>query len=377
MSLTQIAESPILYITTHLLNGQNFLRWSQSMKLFIRGRGKISYLNGTKQAPNYDDPTYHVWDAYNSMILAWLVNSMEPEISQTYMHLSTAKQLLDVVNDTYSDLGNSSQVYELKTKIRNTTQGNMSVTSYYNMLKSLWQELDLFYDLEWSCAEDSAQYQRTVEKDRVMEFLAGLNTDLDEVRGRVLGKESLPISKAFSEVRREESRRGVMMGKRLTNSENLLNATAPANKTVAAAYNQRPTAQILNNPDEKPKVWCDYCNKPRHTREKCGKLNGKPANWKERKPGEKNGSRMQATAETEIPFSKEQLKHLYKMINQVRLSSVPSGSLAQTGSAFTSSLNSAPWIIDSSASDHMTNQSHFFTTYSPCSGHFKNLNCRW
>ena len=57
--------------------------------------------------------------------------------------------------------------------------GNMFVTSYYNMLKSLWQELDLFYDLEWSCVEDSAQYQRTMEKDRDMEFLAGLNTDLD------------------------------------------------------------------------------------------------------------------------------------------------------------------------------------------------------
>ncbi|RVW80489.1 hypothetical protein CK203_052844 [Vitis vinifera] len=35
------------------------------------------------------------------------------------------------------------------------------------MLKSLWQELDLFYDLEWSCAEDSAQYQRIVEKECV------------------------------------------------------------------------------------------------------------------------------------------------------------------------------------------------------------------
>ena len=66
------------------------------------------------------------------------------------------------------------------------------------MLKSLWLELDLFYDLEWSCVEDSAQYQRTVEQDCVMKFLAGLNTDLDEVRGRVLGKEPLlSISKAF------------------------------------------------------------------------------------------------------------------------------------------------------------------------------------
>ena len=43
------------------------------------------------------------------------------------------------------------------------------------------------------------------------------------------------------------------------------------------------------------------------------------------------------------------------MINQVQLSSVPSGSLSQTSSAFTSSLNPTPWIIDSGASDHMTN----------------------
>ena len=50
----------------------------------------------------------------------------------------------------------------------------MFVTSYYNMLKRLWEELGLFYDLEWSCAEDSAQYQRIVKKDCLMEFLAGL-----------------------------------------------------------------------------------------------------------------------------------------------------------------------------------------------------------
>ena len=62
------AESPILQIITYRLNGQNFLLWSQSVKLFIRGRGKIDYLNGTKQAPKFDDPMYHVWDVENSMI---------------------------------------------------------------------------------------------------------------------------------------------------------------------------------------------------------------------------------------------------------------------------------------------------------------------
>ena len=60
---------------------------------------------------------------------------------------------------------------------------------------------------------------------------------------------------------------------------------------------------------------------------------------------------MQAIVETDILFSNEQL------------SGVPFGSLAQTGSAFTNSLNSAPSTIDSSTSDHMTNQSHLFSMF--------------
>ena len=76
----------------------------------------------------------------------------------------------------------------------------MFVTIYYNILRSLWQELDLLYVLEWSSAEDSAQFQRIME-DSVMEFLACLN-DMNEVRGRFLGKEPLPlVTKALTEVR--------------------------------------------------------------------------------------------------------------------------------------------------------------------------------
>ena len=53
---------------------------------------------------------------------------------------------------------------------------------------------------------------------------------------------------------------------------------------------------------------------------------------------------------------------------------LPSESLAQNGSnplAFSSCLQSAPWFIDSSDSDHMTNQSQLFTTYFPCAGNLK------
>ncbi|CAN1756856.1 hypothetical protein LINPERHAP1_LOCUS6298 [Linum perenne] len=55
--------------------------------------------------------------------------------------------------------------------------------------------------------------KKTVETNRIFKFLVGLNTELDEVRGRIIGRDPLPpIGEVFNEVRREESRRRVMLG---------------------------------------------------------------------------------------------------------------------------------------------------------------------
>ncbi|KAL5768068.1 hypothetical protein ACOSQ2_014851 [Xanthoceras sorbifolium] len=80
-------------ITTIHLNGDNFLRWSQSVRMYIRGRGKIGYLTGETKKPNLEDPTYATWDAENSMVMTWLVNSMTEDISCNYICYSTAKEL--------------------------------------------------------------------------------------------------------------------------------------------------------------------------------------------------------------------------------------------------------------------------------------------
>ena len=139
-------ESHPVQITTIRLNGDNFLRWSQSVRMYIRGRGKIGYLTGQKAAPATEDPMYATWDAENSMVMTWLVNSMNEEICPNYMCYSTAKELWDNVNQMYSDLGNQSQVYELTLKLGEIRQGEESVTKYFNSLKLLWQDLDLFND---------------------------------------------------------------------------------------------------------------------------------------------------------------------------------------------------------------------------------------
>lgn len=90
--------------------------------MYIRKRGKIGYLTGDKKAPAPEDPTYSTWDAENSMVMTWLVNSMQEDIGCNYMCYSTAKERWDNVNQMYSDLGNHSQVYELTLKLGEVRQ---------------------------------------------------------------------------------------------------------------------------------------------------------------------------------------------------------------------------------------------------------------
>ena len=92
------ADSYSVQITTIRLNGDNYLRWSQSVRMYIRGRGKIGYLTGDKKAPTPKDPTNVTWDAENSMVMTWLLNSMDEDISSNYMCYSTTKELWDNVN---------------------------------------------------------------------------------------------------------------------------------------------------------------------------------------------------------------------------------------------------------------------------------------
>ena len=86
-------ENPTQQIMIHKLNGRNFLHWSQLVKLFIRGKGKFGYLTSTNKAPKSEDPVYQTWDSENSMVMVWLINSMEVAIRQTYLFLPVAKDL--------------------------------------------------------------------------------------------------------------------------------------------------------------------------------------------------------------------------------------------------------------------------------------------
>ncbi|XP_073129675.1 uncharacterized protein [Henckelia pumila] len=335
-----------LQITTHKLNGRNYLQWAKSVKIVISGRGKLGYLTGDPPAPSQKDASYKVWVAENSIVLAWLINSMEPNISRRYLWFQTAKEVWDAAYRMCSDIGNASQIFELRSKLKDIKQGTNSVTQYFSELQDIWQELDLFLENSSVCAECSIKKKTNLDKERVFDFLAGLNLNLDDVRGRVVARDPFPSTEdAFAEVRREEMRRKVMLS------------------------DDSPSQQSAGDVSG-------------HTKEKCWEIHGKPANWQPRKKTEAHGYQVTTTHEQpensgiSVPFTKEQIEQIEQYcrllrqtaLNPSTISTVGLCSMTQSGT-FYSALSSTfigSWIIDSGASDYMTGDSSLFSSYASC-----------
>ena len=57
------------------LNGTNYLQWSQVVRSFLKGRGKMGHL--TNPSPKEKDLGFKVWDEGDSVIMSWLWNSIK------------------------------------------------------------------------------------------------------------------------------------------------------------------------------------------------------------------------------------------------------------------------------------------------------------
>ena len=84
--------------------------------------------------------------------------------------------------------------------------------------------------------------------------------------------------------------------------------------TLATTYaNAKRLVTSYPRTEDKPWIWCDYCNRSCHIQETCWKLHGKLANWKS--TYDRNPSRTSVANEANNnPFSKEQMEYLKKLL---------------------------------------------------------------
>ncbi|KOM37598.1 hypothetical protein LR48_Vigan03g098000 [Vigna angularis] len=152
-----------------------------------------------------------MWDNEDSLIMTWMWHSMVPDISRNYMFHSSAKEIWDDLQNTFSLKKDFAACYDIESRIFNTKQGSLSVSEYHGILNGLWIELDQYQTIK-ICKTDAAAHAEVVERGRIFKFLHGLNQEYDPIRVQILGREKLSsLSEVFFMVRGEETRRAVML----------------------------------------------------------------------------------------------------------------------------------------------------------------------
>ncbi|XP_043697057.1 uncharacterized protein LOC122647814 [Telopea speciosissima] len=266
--------------------------------------------------------------------MAFLLNSMNQDLANGYFLLENAAQIWMAAKETYGQIRNDAQVYELRKKIHETTQMDLSTSKYYALLRSLWQQLDHYTDYQPTNPTDIAAYRKHVDKIRVYDFLAGLNMEYDQIRVQVLSRIAFPtLEQSYALVHTEESRRTAMLHTPTSDRSAL--------KTAATAV---PTSNGLSTTSDSSKVTvkCEHCNRPYHTKAPCWKLQGKPADFEAKRAAQKSKNKanhtevVTTTPTTDIGLSKEELQALRHMLQAFADSttSTPASSSTNLGSNF-------------------------------------------
>ncbi|XP_010255108.1 PREDICTED: uncharacterized protein LOC104595868 [Nelumbo nucifera] len=112
------------------------------------------------------------------------------------------------------------------------------------------------------------------EKEKLHQFLMGLNDNYNTLRTNFLGFEPLPsLNKTYSLILQEERHQTLMSLRGPVNPEAVaLNASSQTN-------NRGNSGASSNTTLGRSKYRCDYYKRQGHTKDRCYELNGYPAGW--------------------------------------------------------------------------------------------------
>ncbi|XP_019423024.1 PREDICTED: uncharacterized protein LOC109332496 [Lupinus angustifolius] len=180
-------ESPGAILVSKPLNGDNYHSWSRAMWMSLKTKNKLQFIDGSLLKPSVEDLSFSTWDRVNTMVVSWLTQSIDASIVQSILWMETATEIWQDLRERYYQ-GDAYRISQLLREIYTYKQANLSIATYHNYIKGLWQELDNFRPIpRCSCTHKcKCNLIPTIrgykENDYVICFLSGLNDQYEGVR---------------------------------------------------------------------------------------------------------------------------------------------------------------------------------------------------
>ncbi|XP_052114096.1 uncharacterized protein LOC127745435 [Arachis duranensis] len=205
------SETPGISLTDAPLTTSNYHSWSRLATLSLNAKNKLRFIEGTLVKPERDDPSSGAWDRCNTFVLSWLHRSLSPEILQSVLWCNNAYELWMDLKHRF-DQGDLFRIADLEEELFSLRQGELTITSYYTKLKSIWEELDEFRPIalcsclhNCECGKNLEMIREHREQSHVIRFLRGLNDQYVNVRSQLMLVTPLPtVAAAFSSLLQQE-----------------------------------------------------------------------------------------------------------------------------------------------------------------------------
>jgi hypothetical protein len=203
-----VQKLELMPINIKLEGIKNYLAWSRRALLLLKAKKLEGFVNGEVAEPkNKASEEWKSWDATNSSVAAWLLNSMSPTIAGSVDTIATASKIWEVVSKMFLGTGNVMLLAEIDDRIYHLKQGELSLMDYVDELKRLWADLDHYDPIELPHPDCVAWVKKWLEKKGVLQFLRGLNTEFEGRRNAIFHQSSLPsLEEAIAIMAQEESR---------------------------------------------------------------------------------------------------------------------------------------------------------------------------
>ncbi|CAN1315366.1 Retrovirus-related Pol polyprotein from transposon TNT 1-94 [Linum perenne] len=343
--------------------------------------------------PDPDDPEFDAWDQSNTTVIAWIINSLDREISEVVID-----------ND------------------------NALETEYYNRLKNLWTEYVSFRPIPaCECGEGRrvgtcntyAAVKSYQENDHVIDFIIGLNDEHENTKSQLLLMEPPPTLKVVSKFAMKLERQIKGISKEVKTVDTIALAGSQTRE-----WNKSKDYGLISNNNAPPAtetgLFCRYCKRTNHNIEDCyrrrnrnhfGNNYNSGSNYNTGNYGSANGA-FSGDQQAEHPienqntrqdhngslrFTSDDYNRLMALLqqnsNMASSSSSPSPTISHQANFTARTMPTTPtaypnytgiitlsshqtnhnlylpdsWIIDTGASDHMCNSLKHFISYKPAS----------
>ncbi|XP_025644776.1 uncharacterized protein [Arachis hypogaea] len=182
-------DSPGNLLIYEILNHKNYNSWSRLMLRALISKNNIAFVDGSLPKPIEIDPTYEAWKRCNMMVVSWINLSLSQDIQNSVIWNGVANNLWEDLKKIFYQ-GDVFRIAELEEDLFSIKQGDLSITPYFTLLKSIWEELEDYRPLPTCICVSNCNCSSIVKTYRddtfVVRFLHGLNEQYTMVRSNIM-----------------------------------------------------------------------------------------------------------------------------------------------------------------------------------------------